>query len=339
MTLDATTMRTFLDLTQPLLGKVELEEALRSITEAALRVVPGDAASIRVMDRSGSRVLVGALSGDPTSDERLALEAAEVVLRRAVSEARVLRVNEARREGNGSTSQAGSVLGVPLRSGGTVVGVLGVTSRAPEAFDESHELAASLLAACAAPVVERSRLERMAAVDELTLAYGSKLLLPRLREEISRSGRHGHPLALLAMDLDAFSSVNSVHGRKAGDVVLQRFADRVRASVRLSDVLFRQGGEEFALVATNTTLGAAATVAERIRRRMADRPILEDRHGTAIHQTVAIGVAGWDGAESADDLVDRAFRAVERATELGGDRVVSAMDAESAPSPETAPES
>jgi diguanylate cyclase (GGDEF)-like protein len=93
----------------------------------------------------------------------------------------------------------------------------------------------------------------------------------------------------------------------------------VRALTRQLDSLVRRGGDEFALALPVTTLDQARAVAERVRDCVAANPF--EVAGHAIRLTVSIGVAAWDGCESAETLEQRADRALYAAKTGGRDRV------------------
>jgi diguanylate cyclase (GGDEF)-like protein len=222
----------------------------------------------------------------------------------------------------------GSIMAVPLWSGGRVVGVLSVSSPTANAFDGDAEILARLLANCAVPAFERARLERLAVTDPHTKAFNRRYLLPKLHEEMGRTQRQGARLSMLLMDLDHFKRVNDEHGHAAGDRVLREFADRVRAETRRQDALVRWGGEEFVLVMPDTDRANALLAAERIRRAASAKPFAA-ASGVEVAQTVSIGQATWDGTETADELERRADRAMYAAKHAGRDLVISAEPEES----------
>ncbi len=112
------------------------------------------------------------------------------------------------------------------------------------------------------------------------------------------------------IDLDHFKSFNDTHGHQAGDEFLRRTADAWRASLRAEDVVARFGGEEFAALIPAGDRDRALRVAERLRRAVPDG------------ETASIGVARWDGRESATSLIERADVALYQAKSSGRDRVV-----------------
>jgi diguanylate cyclase (GGDEF)-like protein len=217
----------------------------------------------------------------------------------------------------------GSVLSVPVSSGGRTLGVLSMSSPAPNAFSETDEAMAMLLASAAAVALRTAELQTLALTDSQTLAYNRHYLLPRLAEEMERSLRQEEPLSLLLVDLDHFKRVNDRHGHAVGDAVLRAVADAVRGCVRIIDVLIRRGGEEFVLIMPATDEAQAVAVAERLRRRLDAEPLaLSD--GLALAQTASVGVAQWDTQENADQLEVRADRAMYEAKRRGRNRVVVA---------------
>jgi len=154
------------------------------------------------------------------------------------------------------------------------------------------------------------------------MAFNQCYLFPRLSEEVERARRLGSELNVLAIDLDHFKQVNDQHGHAAGDRVLQSFADRVRATVRLSDVLIRRGGDEFLLIMPNLPQRQVHIAAERIRHTMAQTPLDAGEGLPGLQQTISIGAARWVGQESPRSLETRADTALYEAKRRGRDQVV-----------------
>ncbi len=321
-----------LRLTRALTADTSLEDSLHAVTDAALELVPGDHASIRLLDGVKASLLSGARSGKGAGEKPLVFRRNEGILGWVVEHKEPAFVGDARsdlrfvsHEGQGFKIQ--SLIAEPLWAGGDVIGVLSVSSPKREAFTEDDQLLVRLLANCSISPVEKARLRRLAVVDDLTLAFNHRYLSPRLREEIERVKRTGAPLSLLLMDLDHFKSVNDAHGHAVGDVVLRTFADRVRSSVRRLDVLVRRGGEEFVLLMPGTSSPEAKVIAERIQEALAAASVVTD--AGPVRQTVSTGLATWDGSESAEALERRADLAMYEAKRRGRNRVVVAT-AESA---------
>ncbi|MBN1477566.1 diguanylate cyclase [Candidatus Sumerlaeota bacterium] len=174
-------------------------------------------------------------------------------------------------------------------------------------------------------ITERKRTEErlalMATTDELTGLHNRRLLMERLTQETLRSQRYGTPLSLLMLDLDHFKSVNDTHGHLVGDQVLITMARLITATIRVTDIAGRYGGEEMCIALTETGASGAECIAERLRQRIADFEFT-DSSGCVFHVTASIGVATHDGADDVDTMLALADAALYRAKEGGRNRVI-----------------
>ncbi|HEV2062260.1 MAG TPA: GGDEF domain-containing protein [Solirubrobacteraceae bacterium] len=107
-----------------------------------------------------------------------------------------------------------------------------------------------------------------ARIDALTGAGNYRLLDERLRYELTRHRRTGRPLSVVVLDLDNFKSVNDVLGHLAGDQLLREVADALRATVREADSVVRQGGDEFCILAPETSADEAQLLVGRIKHAL-----------------------------------------------------------------------
>jgi diguanylate cyclase (GGDEF)-like protein len=117
------------------------------------------------------------------------------------------------------------------------------------------------------------------------------------------------PVCVALLDIDRFKAYNDVHGHPAGDELLRSAALAWRAQLRPGDVLARYGGEEFAIVLPHCDAASAHAIAERLRGLALDGA------------TASVGIAQWDGEESADSVLCRADEALYEAKQDGRDRV------------------
>jgi len=171
-------------------------------------------------------------------------------------------------------------------------------------------------------VAQRAR-DDDAARDPLTQLLTRRLLSPALRREARLSTRFSHPFALLVCDLDHFKAINDRHGHAAGDAVLRRFAELLRAAARPSDLVFRLGGEEFLLVAVETDARSAIRIADRLLQRVRRTTFtIEADHEVDV--TASIGIAIHDGHLDHERTLRSADRALYLAKEEGRDRAVLA---------------
>jgi diguanylate cyclase (GGDEF)-like protein len=192
-----------------------------------------------------------------------------------------------------------------------------------EGFSEEMKEVAEWLATQAAIALENARayqgVRRLALTDELTGLVNRRRFLEALAAEVARARRLGAPLSLLFADLDDFKRINDQFGHPAGDEALRMFSDLLRSQLRTIDTAGRLGGEEFAILLPGTDLGGAVVVGERIRRRVADRAILQETVGGGL--TTSIGVVEYSSG-TPEELLRRADTALYRAKAEGKNRVV-----------------
>lgn len=165
------------------------------------------------------------------------------------------------------------------------------------------------------------KVQKLAALDELTGVLNRRFGLRRLGEEFSVSLRHGDPISVLVMDIDHFKSFNDTFGHDAGDVVLKTFAKIIESKLRTSDIFCRYGGEEFLVVAPDTSAEDAGTLAERLRLAVESHRVPWQKQELCV--TISIGIATWPvtRASSPDELITDADKALYHAKNAGRNRV------------------
>ena len=146
--------------------------------------------------------------------------------------------------------------------------------------------------------------------DDLTGLYNYRYLHVVLQQEIQRTRRYGLSFTLVFIDLDHFKEINDNHGHLAGSNTLKEVADILIKSVRSADMVFRYGGDEFTALLVETDKEGAYTVAERIRKNIADHIFQKD---TIAYEklTATIGFATFpENAEEKKALMDLADKAM-----------------------------
>jgi diguanylate cyclase (GGDEF)-like protein len=154
-----------------------------------------------------------------------------------------------------------------------------------------------------------SELHATSTHDQLTGLPNRRAWDDRLGRELRHAARSQEPLTVLAIDLDALKRINDTHGHLQGDRLLQRCAHAWNGALRQGDYLARLGGDEFLVLLP----GSTPLVAEQVAGRMLG--------AVPFNQTCSIGVATWDGAEAAYELVHRADQGSYAAKAAGGGRV------------------
>ncbi len=158
----------------------------------------------------------------------------------------------------------------------------------------------------------------MAHYDPVTELPNRKLFHDQIVVHLAQAERKGKALALLLLDLDNFKNVNDSLGHSAGDLLLRAVADRLKSTLRASDVVARLGGDEFTVLVPGMTRNdplQAAQVAEKILRCFEKPFQVENRE---IYATTSIGVSLFpsDGQE-VDRLMRHADMAMYRSKENG----------------------
>ncbi|MBI5230868.1 MAG: diguanylate cyclase [Coriobacteriales bacterium] len=158
--------------------------------------------------------------------------------------------------------------------------------------------------------------------DQLTHALNRRGFLVSLDQWAAWSSRYGRPLAVVVMDLDNFKRINDTHGHAAGDLALVAFANAVRETVRESDLIGRQGGDEFAVIAPETDEEALTHLLDRIVRDAAAKAQREWPYRETTPISVSAGgawTAGDDGV-AGDTLLTAADDALYAAKAEGRSR-------------------
>jgi diguanylate cyclase (GGDEF)-like protein len=162
-------------------------------------------------------------------------------------------------------------------------------------------------------------LKQAALTDSLTGMQNRRYFDDALKEYLTEFGRIDKPVGLMILDLDHFKQVNDNHGHDVGDEVLRAVSNCLKDMTRYHDVVARLGGEEFAVVAPNMDSDLLMKLAERIRKAIASMPVVSGNVRLKI--TTSVGLAVWNGRETADQFYRRADTMLYQAKKLGRNRV------------------
>ncbi len=155
--------------------------------------------------------------------------------------------------------------------------------------------------------------------DALTGLRNSSCYHDNVEIEIKRARRYGTPFSLILIDIDNFKKINDQYGRESGDELLTQLARSIESQARSSDIVFRNGGDEFLVFLPNTGREQALTVAERIKRHTVGRQYQCREVRIAI--TLSAGVATIGREDDAFRLFSRADKALFHAKILGKNQI------------------
>ena len=139
-----------------------------------------------------------------------------------------------------------------------------------------------------------------------------------LDREIELAQRHQRPLGMIVIDIDHFKAINDTYGHAVGDCLLKAVAHCADSTIRLTDQLFRYGGEEFVVLLPETDDKGVKRLADRIRRNVAALECLCE--GEQVKMTASFGAATLRQGEDGETLFTRADRALYQAKEDGRNR-------------------
>jgi len=308
-----------------LAGSIDLDEVLSRALEASGALEGADAALVMLPDAQGGKPLVATLGLSVEEAERHAITGPpDGRLARSITMSYTYPDLERLGDEEDGEGMIHSGLAVPLPGETQTLGYLTVFTRS-----KSHEFSdvdvrqLETLAVRAGPAIENARRFRearqLADLDALTGLHNRRYFHETLARECARAHRYERKLALIVFDLDDFKEVNDRIGHLAGDAALAEAAERVRDVVRTADIACRVGGDEFAVILPESSLGDADQLYRRILNSVSTRPL-----GQAGKLYLSAGVAELRPEDDPVSFFQRADEALYRAKEAGKGRVVSA---------------
>lgn len=229
-------------------------------------------------------------------------------------------------------AESASRLSIPLVSFGQTLGVLTLDSSKPNAFREieldSLESVADICATSIQNAHYVERVKQLAYLDGLTGIFNRRFFELRIMEEIERARRYGTGMAVIMADIDQFKPLNDEFGHLLGDEVLRQVSSLFHQQLRKIDVVCRYGGEEFAILLSQTNSQHAIGVAEKLRR------MVETWQFPGVPRTVTIsaGIAAFpDHGMTRDELIRAADNGLYAAKQAGRNRVCPATLARGVP--------
>jgi diguanylate cyclase (GGDEF)-like protein/putative nucleotidyltransferase with HDIG domain len=215
----------------------------------------------------------------------------------------------------------------PIKSKQKLIAILALSKKHPRGFysRDDTDLIMTLANEAAVAIDNASLYEKAkqrANTDELTGLFNHRFFHQRLSEEIARASRFGESFTLIFMDIDNFKKYNDISGHLVGDEALKNIGRLISQTVRDSDLGFRYGGDEFAILLPETTLTEGQTVADRLRKT-----VESNLEWQGVPLTLSIGIASWptDGIMK-EALIQSSDAALYYAKQTGKNRCCLACE-------------
>jgi diguanylate cyclase (GGDEF)-like protein len=268
----------------------------------------------------------GTLTGRTPEGGRLPV--GEGLWQRALAAGKTLIENDAKAVPDfGLYVETGSSMCIPLVSFGQTLGVLVLDTTRAGAFNDNDTQPLESVADICATAIQNAhyveRVRQLAYLDGLTGIFNRRFFELRIVEEIDRARRYDTGMAVLMVDIDQFKRLNDEFGHLLGDEVLRQVSSIFHQQLRKIDVLCRYGGEEFAILLSQTNAVHALGVAEKLRKTVeawqfpgVPRPV-----------TISAGTANYpEHGGTRDELVKAADAGLYAAKQAGRNRVCLAPD-------------
>ncbi|MBI4844629.1 MAG: diguanylate cyclase [Nitrospirae bacterium] len=172
------------------------------------------------------------------------------------------------------------------------------------------------------------RLESIARTDPLMEIGNRRAFYETIRKVHHRACRYMQSYGIVMCDIDYFKYYNDTYGHIEGDNLLKRVADAFKSVVRLSDDIFRWGGEEIVVIAQEQDASGTMLVAEKLREIIESLKI-EHKTSQKGYLTISCGVAAYNESDKDnrwETILDRADKALYAAKESGRNRVMASDD-------------
>lgn len=167
-----------------------------------------------------------------------------------------------------------------------------------------------------------SETEHLSITDGLTGLYNRRHFEYNFDREFLRTKRYPSDLSLAMIDIDHFKEVNDTYGHQFGDYVLREIANLITTTFRKTDMIYRYGGEELAIILTETSMDNALIPMERLRLKIAEHEFLYNNERT--HITISIGISSNSAdIQTQEEFVECADKALYKAKQDGRNKVVA----------------
>jgi diguanylate cyclase (GGDEF)-like protein len=321
-------LETINDLTKVLLSDASLDDVYHAFSDKLRKLVEFDRASITIIDGDNIRYFVLSQrikterthgSAYPLKDSNVGWVAKhkKTLIQKDLTQQIRFPIDELKiRDGLRSS------IHIPLFHKGKVFGTINLSSTRLEAYGKWEKEVLEKLAGQIAGAIMKSYLYKKiteeSRIDSLTGLFNRRYFDEQIDEEINRRRRYGGIFSLAICDLDFFKHYNDSYGHIAGDKLLEQIGRLIKNSIRVADLAFRYGGDEFVILLPDTDIDNALFVTERVRKN-----VREEMKKRKIPLTVSFGLSSWKvNGISAKEILEAADAAAFEAKRLGGNQCI-----------------
>jgi diguanylate cyclase (GGDEF)-like protein len=317
----------FDEVSKTLTSTLELSDILTTIMKKSKKLIKAETWSILLLDEETGELVFEKITGkkeNTTKIKKIRLKMGEGIAGWVAQEGIPVVIPDVSIDkrfcsamNKGTDIGAKSLMCVPIKSKGHIVGVLEIVNKAAgTAFTKDDLDIIMRIVDHAAIAIERASLyQKMAELsitDDLTKLFNTRYLDRTLEIEITRATRHKSSLSLIFMDIDHFKVINDNYGHLIGSKLLVEVGQLLIKCLRTIDIVARYGGDEFVIVLPQTAPSAAVQIAERMRRAVEQNVFLK-KDGYLLRLTASFGVASYpESAKSKEDLLRLADEAMYR---------------------------
>ena len=258
-----------------LTSSLDLPDVLDAVTSEAIRLIDNSREAHIFLYKNRKLTFGASLDADGNRNKGWVKPRLNGLTYTVARDGRLVIVEDMRNHplfANVPTDWAGSMIGLPLKVGDSVLGVMNVTRSIVGGFSDSELQLLKMLSEQAAIAISNASLHqvvsRQAYSDTLTGLPNRRALDERLEEEVLAARKNNYSFAVIMMDLDGFKAVNDTYGHPVGDDVLRLVFNQMARGVRNTDFLARYGGDELTLILSQADLSSAQIVSEKVTEGM-----------------------------------------------------------------------
>jgi diguanylate cyclase (GGDEF)-like protein len=171
-------------------------------------------------------------------------------------------------------------------------------------------------------IQQSQKLEKLALIDELTQIFNRRAFFKIAKKILNRAKREQKPITLIMLDIDYFKQINDSYGHKTGDIVLKKFVEKIKQTIRENDLFARIGGEEFVILLYDVSEKNLDTIVKKILNEIRQMKIKLNKDTIQITVSLGIYTVKPDYDETIDQALINADKALYVAKKTGRNKAV-----------------